>query len=62
MTDVAAALKSEKHDVTISNTIVRNDSFKTKENERNKHLQKMFYERNFSLIGHANSSKQQHLN
>ena len=60
--DVAAALKSEKHDLIISNITVRNDSFKTKANEGNKHLRKMFYERNFSLIHHAKISKQQHLN
>ena len=59
--NVAAVLKSEKQDLTISNIIVRNDSYKTKANEGNKDLQKMFYERNSSLIHHAKTSKQQHL-
>ena len=46
--NAAAVLKSEKQDLTISNIIVRNDSYKTKVNEGNKDLRKMFYERKFS--------------
>ena len=39
--DVAAALESEKHNVTISNIIVRNYIYRTKASKGNKHLLKM---------------------
>ena len=36
--DVASSLKTNKHDVTISNIITRNDSFMAKANEVNKYF------------------------
>ena len=60
--DVAAALKSEKHGLSISNIIVRNDRFKTKAKEVNEHLQNMCYERDLPLINHSKTLKQQPLN
>ena len=36
--DVASSLKANKHDVTISNIITRNDSFMAKANEVNKYF------------------------
>ena len=57
ISDVAAALKSEKRNVRISNIIVRNDSLKTKASEVKRQLRKMCHERNFSLIDHTKNLK-----
>ena len=54
--DIAADLKSENHEVKISNIIVTNDRFKIKANKVNEHYRKMYYERNFSLIDHSMST------
>ena len=51
--DVASSLKTDKHDVTISNIITRNDRFMAKANEVNKCLTELCFERNFLLIGHS---------
>ena len=60
--DVASSLKTDKHDVTISNIITRNDHFMAKANEVNKCLTELCFERNFLLIDHSKSLKSQHLN
>ena len=45
--DAASTLKTDKPDVTISNSITRNDRFMGKANEVNKCLTKLCFERNF---------------
>ena len=60
--DVASSLKTNKHDVTISNIITRNDRFMAKANEVNKCLTELSFERNFLLIDHSKTLKPQHLN
>ena len=60
--DVVSSLKTNKHDVTISNIITRNDRFMAKVNEVNKCLTELCFERNFLLIGHSKTLKSQHLN
>ena len=59
--DVAFSLKTDKHDVTISNIITRNDHFMAKANEVNKCLTELCFERNFLLIDHSKTLKSQHL-
>ena len=58
--DVASSLKTDKHDVTISNIITRNDRFMAK--ELNKCLTELCFERNILLIDHSKTLKSQHLN
>ena len=60
--DVVSSLKSDKHDVTISKIITRNDRFMAKANEVNKCLTELCFERNFLLIDHSKTLKPQHLN
>ena len=60
--DVASSLISGKHDMTISNTITRNDRFMAKANEVNKCLTELCLERNFLLIDRSKTLKSQHLN
>ena len=60
--DVAPSLKSDNHDVTISNIITRNDRFMAEANEVNKCLTELCFKRNFLLIGHSKTLKSQHLN
>ena len=60
--DVASNLKTDKHDVTISDIITRNDCFVAKTNEVNKCLTELCFERNFLLIDHSKTLKSQHLN
>ena len=60
--DVASSLKTDKHDVTISNIITRNDRFMVKANEVNKCLTELCFKRNFLLIDHSKTLKSQHLN
>ena len=62
MANVAATLKSEKHEVTISNIMIRNSRFETKANKVNEPLRKMCYERNFFLIDNLKTLKQKYLN
>ena len=59
--DVASNLKTDEHDVIISN-ITRNDRFMAKANELNKCLTELCFERNFLLIDHSKTLKPQHLN
>ena len=47
--DVASSLKTDKHDVTISNIITRNSCFMAKANEENKCLTELCFERNFFI-------------
>ena len=60
--DVASSLKTDKHDVTISNIITRNDHFMAKTNEGNKFLTEFCFERNYLSIDHSKTLKSQHLN
>ena len=55
--DVASSLKTDKHDVTISNIITRNDCFMAKANKVNKYLTKLCFERKFLLIDHSKNLK-----
>ena len=57
--DVASSLKTNKHDMTISNIITRNDRFMAKANEVNKCLTELYFER---LIDYSKTLKSQHLN
>ena len=60
--DVASSLKSNKHDVTISNIVTRNDRFMAKANEVNKCLTQLCFDINILLIDHSKTLKLQHLN
>ena len=60
--NVASSLKTDKHDVTISNIITRNDRFMEKANEVNKYLPELCFERSFLLIDHSKTIKYQHFN
>ena len=59
--DVVSSLKTDKHDVTISN-ITQNNRFMAKANEVNKCLTELCFKRNFLLIDHSKTLKSQHLN
>ena len=62
--DLATSIKNEKHDVSISNIIIRADD-KTLEEERcevNSFLGKLCKEKNFYLIDHSTRIKRNHLN
>ena len=59
--DAVFNLKTDKHDVTISNIITRNDRFMAKVNEVNKSLTELCFEINFLLIAHSKILKSQHL-
>ena len=50
--DVASSLKTDKHDVAISNIIKRNDRSMAKANEVNRCLTELCLERKFLLIDH----------
>ena len=54
--DVAPSLKTDKHDVTISD-ITRNERFMAKANEVNKCLTELCFERNILLIDHSKTLK-----
>ena len=58
--DVESSLKTDKHDVTISNIITRNDHLMAKANEVNKYLTELCFERNILLIDHSKTLKSQH--
>ena len=62
--DLALALKSESHDVSVSNIIVRNDSdiLNKKECEVNAILMELCKEKNIYLIDSSKKIKPQHLN
>ena len=60
--DVVSSLKTDKHDVTISNIITWSDRFMAKPNEVNKCLTELCFEINFLLIDHCKTLKSQHLN
>ena len=62
MIHVASSLKTNKHDVTISNIITQNDHFMTKANELNKCLSKLCFERNVLLTDYSKTLKSQHFN
>ena len=60
--DVVSSLKTDKHDVTISNIITRNYRLMAKANEVNKYLTELCFERNFLLTDHSKTFKSQQLN
>ena len=62
--DLALTLKSESHDVSVSDIIVRNDSdtLKKKECEVNAVLMELCKEKNIYLIDNSKKIKPQHLN
>ena len=62
ITDTATTLRSEKHDVTVSNIISRNDHLQTKAKKVNVHLARLCKENSFSLIDHAERIKPTHIN
>ena len=51
------SVKIDKHGVTISNIITRNDRFMAKANEVNKCFTELCFEINFSLIDHCKTLK-----
>ena len=64
ITDLATSIKNEKHDVSISNIIIRADDKKLEEKrcEVNSFLGKLCKEKNFYLIDHSTRIKRNHLN
>ena len=62
--DLATSIKNEKHDVSISNIIIRADDKKLDEKrcEVNSFLGKLCKEKNFYLIDHSTRIKRNHLN
>ena len=64
ITDLATSIKNEKHDVSISNIIIRADDKKLEEErcEVNSFLGKLCKEKNFYLIDHSTRIKRNHLN
>ena len=62
--DLAASIKNEKHDVSISNFIIRADDEKLEEKrcEVNSFLGKLCKEKNYDLIDHSTRIKRNHLN
>ena len=62
--DLALTLKSESHDVSVSNIIVRNDSdtLNKKGCEVNAVLMEMCRQKNIYLIGSSKKVKPQHIN
>ena len=64
ITDLARSIKNEKHDVSISNIIIRADNKKLEEKrcEFNSLLGKFCKEKNYYLIDHSTRIKRNHLN
>ena len=64
ITDLATSIKNEKHDVSISNIIIRTDVKKLEEKrcEENSFLGKLCKEKNYYLIDHSTRIKRNHLN
>ena len=60
--DVASSMKVEKHDVTVSNIVIRANQFKEKSKEVNDYLSKLCMGRNIYLIDHSKILKTQQLN
>ena len=62
--DLVTSIKNEKHDVRISNIIIRADDKKLEEKrcEVNSFLGKLCKEKNFYLIDHSTRIKRNHLN
>ena len=63
ITDLATSIKNEKHDVSISNIIIRADDKKLEEErcEVNSFLGKLCKEKNFYLIDRSTRIKRKHL-
>ena len=64
ITDLATSIKNKKHDVSISNIIIRADDKKLEEKryEVNSFLGKLCREKNFYLLAHSTKIKRNHLN
>ena len=62
--DLATSIKNEKHDISISNIIIRADDKKLEERrcEVNSFLGKLCKEKNYYLIDHSTRIKRNHLN
>ena len=60
--DLASSLKSSACTVAISNITVRNDRYRKKVSQVNKHLKTLCMEKNFELITHENKITERHLN
>ena len=60
--DVASSMKVEKHDVTVSNIVIRANQFKEKSKEVNDYLSKLCMGRNIYLTDHSKILEIQHLN
>ena len=60
--DLASSLKSNSCSVAISNITVRNDRYRKKVVQVNRHLKTLCIERNFELITHDNIITEKHLN
>ena len=60
--DLASSLKSNSCSVAISNITVRNDRYRKKVVQVNRHLKTLCIERNFELITHDNITTEKHLN
>ena len=59
---LASSLKSNSCSVAISNITVRNDRYRKKVVQVNRHLKTLCIERNFELITHDNITTEKHLN
>ena len=55
--DVASSMKIEKHDVTVSDIVIRADQFKEKSKEVSDYLSKLCIGRNIYLIDHSKTLK-----
>ena len=60
--DSASSLKSNSCSVPISNITVRNDSYRKKVAQVNRHLKGLCIEKHFELISHKEIIKEKHLN
>ena len=60
--DLAFSLKSNSCSVAISNITVRNDRYRKKVVQVNRHLKTLCIERNFELISNENIITEKHLN
>ena len=60
--DLASSLKSNSCSVAISNITVRNDRYRKKVVQVNRHLKTLCIEKNFELISHENIITEKHLN
>ena len=60
--DLASSSKSNLCSVAISNITVRNDRYRKKVAQVNRHLKTLCIERNFELVSHENIITEKHLN